>query len=585
MDSTVNNTIDSTINNSLGFDPAEALITDIILISPQATVAEALRQLSSESTCQTQAPKAGDPNLRVSKMYAGCVLASSDGKAIDGILTERDFVRLAIEAVDLESITVAEVMTTSVVSLRLMEFTDIFAAKNIFYQCKIRHIPILKDDGTIAGVVTNSSLQHALNQGHFLKLRVVSEVMTADVVTVFDSAKLDECAIKMINQCISCVVVTKASESDDGSLVPIGILTERDLLQLKNLKVDFCDTFVDQVMSTPLTFLQPHESLAHAQELMNKLRVHRLVVTNSQGILAGIVTSTSLSRAVDPQHIFSIMEILQMKLERLSTAHYKLLEKNRFDLEAALSKGEFRMVYQPIIHLASGLTYSAEALMRWTSPIHGSVDPDQFIPFAEGNGFIAKLGYWSLEHSCQEFNLAASNETPMALSINISGVQLREPDFVHNILAILDRTGFDPKRLQFELTESTFIDKELSINEITTELRSHGIKIAIDDFGTGFSSFSYLQRFSFDVLKLDRSLISGLSSSPRAQVVVETMQELARRLNFKIIAEGVETAQEMKTLLAIGCYGAQGYFFGKPLALPLSPCLNLYEARQFNESD
>jgi EAL domain-containing protein (putative c-di-GMP-specific phosphodiesterase class I)/CBS domain-containing protein len=563
MDSTVNNTIDSTINNSLGFDPAEALITDIILISPQATVAEALRQLSSESTCQTQAPKAGDPNLRVSKMYAGCVLASSDGKAIDGILTERDFVRLAIEAVDLESITVAEVMTTSVVSLRLMEFTDIFAAKNIFYQCKIRHIPILKDDGTIAGVVTNSSLQHALNQGHFLKLRVVSEVMTADVVTVFDSAKLDECAIKMINQCISCVVVTKASESDDGSLVPIGILTERDLLQLKNLKVDFCDTFVDQVMSTPLTFLQPHESLAHAQELMNKLRVHRLVVTNSQGILAGIVTSTSLSRAVDPQHIFSIMEILQMKLERLSTAHYKLLEKNRFDLEAALSKGEFRMVYQPIIHLASGLTYSAEALMRWTSPIHGSVDPDQFIPFAEGNGFIAKLGYWSLEHSCQEFNLAASNETPMALSINI----------------------FDPKRLQFELTESTFIDKELSINEITTELRSHGIKIAIDDFGTGFSSFSYLQRFSFDVLKLDRSLISGLSSSPRAQVVVETMQELARRLNFKIIAEGVETAQEMKTLLAIGCYGAQGYFFGKPLALPLSPCLNLYEARQFNESD
>ena len=160
MDSTANNTasntVDSRINNSLGFDPADALITDIILISPQATVAEALRQLSSEATCQTQKPIAGDPDLRVSKMYAGCVLASSDGKAIDGILTERDFVRLAIEAVDLESISVAEVMTTSVISLRLMEFTDIFAAKNIFHQRKIRHIPILKDDGTIAGVVTNS---------------------------------------------------------------------------------------------------------------------------------------------------------------------------------------------------------------------------------------------------------------------------------------------------------------------------------------------------------------------------------------------------------------------------------------------
>jgi EAL domain-containing protein (putative c-di-GMP-specific phosphodiesterase class I)/CBS domain-containing protein len=573
------------MDNSLGFDPAEALITDIILISPQATVAEALRQLSSESTCRTQAPIVEAPNLRVSKMYAGCVLASSDGTAIDGILTERDFVRLAIEAVDLESITVAEVMTTSVVSLRLTEFTDIFVAKNIFHQCKIRHIPILKDDGTIAGVVTNSSLQHALNQGHFLKLRVASEVMTTDVITVVDSAKLDECAIKMINQRVSCVVVTRASESDDDFLVPVGILTERDLLQLKNLQVDFCDTFVEQVMSTPLTFLQPHESLAHAQELMNKLRVHRLVVTNSQGFLAGIVTSTSLSRAVDPQHIYSIMEILQMKLERLSTAHYKLLEKNRFNLEAALSKGEFRMVYQPIINLASGLTYSAEALMRWASPIHGSVDPDQFIPFAEGNGFISELGYWSLEHSCREFNLAASKETPIDLSINLSGVQLKEPDFVRNILKILDRTGFDPRQLQFELTESTFIDKELSINEIITELRSHGIKIAIDDFGTGFSSFSYLQRFSFDVLKLDRSLISGLSSSPRAQVVVETMQELARRLEFKIIAEGVETAQEMKILRALGCHGAQGYFLSKPLELPILQCLNLSEACLLTVSD
>jgi len=573
------------MDNSLGFDPAEALITEIILISPQATVAEALRQLSCESTCNRQAPVPGDPSLRVSKMYAGCVLASSDGKAIEGILTERDFVRLAIEAVDLESITVAEVMTTSVTTLRLLEFTDIFVAKNIFHQCKIRHIPILKDDGTIAGVVTSSSLQHALNQGHFLKLRVVSEVMTADVVTVFDSAKLDECAIKMINQRVSCVVVTRASESDNDSSVPIGILTERDLLQLKNLQVDFSDTFVEQVMSTPLSFLQPHESLAHAQELMNKLRVHRLVVTNSQGFLAGIVTSTSLSRAVDPQHIYSIMEILQMKLERLSTAHYKLLEKNRFNLEAALSKGEFRMAYQPIVHLASGVTYSAEALMRWTSPIHGCVDPDQFIPFAEGNGFIAELGYWSLEHSCQEFNLIASRQTPLGLSINVSGVQLKEPDFVHNILAILDRTGFDPRQLQVELTESTFIDKELSINEIITELRSHGIKIAIDDFGTGFSSFSYLQRFSFDVLKLDRSLISGLSSSPRAQVVVETMQELALRLEFKIIAEGVETAQEMKILRAIGCHAAQGYFFSKPLELPIWEGLNFTEPYLLTESD
>ncbi|MFY8148100.1 MAG: EAL domain-containing protein [Prochlorococcaceae cyanobacterium] len=565
------------MDNSLGFDPAEALITDIILISPQATVAEALRQLSGESSCNSDAPAPGETKLQVSKLYAGCVFASSDGKTIEGILTERDFVRLAVEAVDLEDIAVSEVMTTAVITLRFTEFTDVFVAQNIFHQHRIRHIPVLREDGTIAGVVTNSSLQHALHQGHFLRLRTISEVMTRDVITVFDSARVEECAMKMIHQRISCVVVTRASGHDDGSLFPIGILTERDLLQLKNLQVDFSNTLAEQVMSAPLTFVQPHETLSHAQELMNKLRVHRLVVTNSQGLLAGIVTSTSLSRAVDLQHIYSIMEILQNKLERLSAAHYKLLEQNQFDLEDALSKGEFRMVYQPIIQLDTGLTYSAEALMRWSSPRHGHVGPDQFIPLAEGNGFIIHLGYWSLEQSCEKFNLAVPAEAPISLSVNVSGVQLKEPDFVRNTLNILDRTGFEPRRLQLELTESTFIDEELSINDIISELRSHGIKIAIDDFGTGFSSFSYLQRFSFDVLKLDRSLISSLADSTRARVIVGTMQELAERLEFKIIAEGVETIQEMKILQEIGCHGAQGYLFSRPLEIPLWESLKLSE--------
>jgi EAL domain-containing protein (putative c-di-GMP-specific phosphodiesterase class I) len=118
-----------------------------------------------------------------------------------------------------------------------------------------------------------------------------------------------------------------------------------------------------------------------------------------------------------------------------------------------------------------------------------------------------------------------------------------------------------------ELTESTLVDEQVSINDIFAELRSHGIKIAIDDFGTGFSSFSYLQRFSFDVLKLDRSLISRLGSSARAQVVVGSMQHLAERLDFKIIAEGVETVKEMRILRDIGCHGAQGYLFSRPLEL------------------
>ncbi len=408
--------------------------------------------------------------------------------------------------------------------------------------------------------------------------------MTTEVVTVLSSATVDECATKMINQRISCVVVT-SERSTNGALVPIGILTERDLLQLKNLQVDFRSTLVEQVMSAPLTFVHPNQSLAQVQALMHKLRVHRLVVTDSDGTLAGLVTSTSLSRAIDPQHLYSIMEILQMRLDKISAAHYKLLKQRDFDLETALSKDEFRMVYQPIIHLASGLTYSAEALMRWTSPIHGIVGPDQFIPLAEGNGFISDLGYWSLEQSCKTFSRTSSNKTPMGLSVNVSGLQLREADFVRNVLNILDRTSFNPTQLQVELTEATLVDEQVSINDIFAELRSHGIKIAIDDFGTGFSSFSYLQRFSFDVLKLDRSLISKLESSARAQVVAGTMQHLAERLEFKIIAEGVETLQELRILRAIGCHGAQGYLFSRPLELPDWDDLNQTEPYLLPELD
>jgi EAL domain-containing protein (putative c-di-GMP-specific phosphodiesterase class I) len=133
------------------------------------------------------------------------------------------------------------------------------------------------------------------------------------------------------------------------------------------------------------------------------------------------------------------------------------------------------------------------------------------------------------------------------------------------MLVILDRSSFDPKRLQIELTEATLVDESLGVNDTFNELRSHGISVAIDDFGTGFSSFSYLQRFSFDVLKLDRSLIGTLGTSDRAQLVVGTMQHLADRLEFRIIAEGVETAQELNILREIGCDAAQGYLFSRPL--------------------
>jgi diguanylate cyclase (GGDEF)-like protein len=237
------------------------------------------------------------------------------------------------------------------------------------------------------------------------------------------------------------------------------------------------------------------------------------------------------------------------------------------DLEHALHRGEFHVLYQPLVDLATGRPIAAEALLRWSHPTRGLVSPAEFIPVAERSGAITGIGLWVLEQALVQ--LAAmpvpeSGEAPPYVSVNLSPRQLGEPTIVHDILAVLDRVGADPRRLVLEVTESALVDESSGIAALRV-LRGHGIRIAIDDFGTGYSSLHYLTRLPVDILKVDRSFVAELNGTPEGAAVTEAVVRLAQVLHLSTVAEGIETEEQAAELRALGCVTGQGYLFAKPL--------------------
>src|SRR5574343_227178 len=236
------------------------------------------------------------------------------------------------------------------------------------------------------------------------------------------------------------------------------------------------------------------------------------------------------------------------------------------DLREALQRKQIQVVYQPQIDLCSGQIIGIEALMRWQHHDGQMIAPDRFIPVAEQSGLIISLGQWIMYEALfalQRFRAAGFPELRMA--VNISTVQLRQPDFADFIDTALRDTGTSPHNLELEITESVVLEGIEPMVALLSDLRSRGIRIAIDDFGTGYSSLNYLEQLPVDNLKIDRSFVLSLSSSERGARIVRTISKLGQELNMKTVAEGVE-AQDIGDLLQeIGCNAAQGYHYARPM--------------------
>jgi len=231
------------------------------------------------------------------------------------------------------------------------------------------------------------------------------------------------------------------------------------------------------------------------------------------------------------------------------------------DLRTALGNGELKVHYQPLAELESGDIVGFEALLRWDHPRHGPISPEMFIRLAEESGFIIKLGEWVLHEACAE---ATRWKPPLKLSVNLSPLQFLQADLVGAVARVLAETGLAPARLELEVTEGLLIKDANGALAILQELKALGVQISMDDFGTGYSSLSYFRMFPFDKVKIDRSFVADMIANPQARAIIRSVIGLGHGLGVPVVAEGVETAEQLAALRDEGCDQVQGYLIARP---------------------
>ena len=235
-------------------------------------------------------------------------------------------------------------------------------------------------------------------------------------------------------------------------------------------------------------------------------------------------------------------------------------------LRRALEREEFSLHYQPKINLKTGEITGAEALLRWTHSTRGPVPPAQFIPVAEDCGLIVPIGNWVLREACTQARAWLDAGLPLGtIAVNISAMEFRHEHFLEGVFATLELTGLDPERLELELTESVLMKHADSTRYILKALRARGVQVAVDDFGTGYSSLSYLRRFPIDALKIDQSFVRQITTAPDETTIVTAIISMGRSLKLRVVAEGVETKEELAFLQAHECDEVQGYYFSRPV--------------------
>jgi diguanylate cyclase (GGDEF)-like protein/PAS domain S-box-containing protein len=238
------------------------------------------------------------------------------------------------------------------------------------------------------------------------------------------------------------------------------------------------------------------------------------------------------------------------------------------DLRRAIDREEFAIQYQPIVSLKTGMLCGFEALVRWHHPERGLISPDKFISVAEETGLIVPIGKWVLAEACAQMKAWEqhySSDLPLLMSVNLSSKQFTHSGLIEQIIQILQRTGISPRKLKLEITESVVMENVEVASQMLQQLRSLGIELSIDDFGTGYSSLSYLHRLPIDTLKIDRSFVSRIQENNENKEIVRTILLLAQNLGMGVIAEGVETKEQVEILRELNCGHAQGYFFSKPV--------------------
>jgi diguanylate cyclase (GGDEF)-like protein/PAS domain S-box-containing protein len=322
---------------------------------------------------------------------------------------------------------------------------------------------------------------------------------------------------------------------------------------------------------------QPKDAALTARRLLEALAKSHSVDRRELHVTASIGVSVYPDDGLDAETLIKSADtaMYQAKENRHQSYQFfkpamnvRAVERQSIEenLRRALEREEFEVHYQPKVNLLTGVISGAEALIRWNHPVRGLVSPAQFIPVAEDCGLILPIGAWILREACRQAQAWVDAGLPaITMAVNVSAVQFQNENFVQDLFAILSETGLDPTLLELELTESALMKRAGLTASILQKVRSRGVQVSIDDFGTGYSSLSYLREFPLDSLKIDQSFIRQISANPGETTIVTAMISMGQSLKLRVVAEGVETKEELAFLQAHNCDEAQGFYFSRPV--------------------
>ncbi len=319
-----------------------------------------------------------------------------------------------------------------------------------------------------------------------------------------------------------------------------------------------------------------------ARRIMDAFALPVEVGSESVAVYVSVGIATSDGDETSAEGLIRDADVAMYRAKTAGKGHFEVfhpsmgaavLERHglKEELRLAIERQQLTLYFQPIIDIDAGVLVAEEALVRWEHPRRGLVAPSEFVPLAEETGLILSLGQYVLEEACQQARrwqerreLDPSGGDQVAVHVNLSAVELRDPDLVERVQATLAEAGVDPHSLVFEITETVLLDDSERVSTAITELRELGVRFALDDFGTGYSSLSYLHTLPLDMLKIAKSFVDGLARGGREASFVRMIIELARTLGVAVIAEGIETQEQVNALVSLDCEYGQGFYLGRP---------------------
>ena len=324
-------------------------------------------------------------------------------------------------------------------------------------------------------------------------------------------------------------------------------------------------------------------AIVSAEKILDTVAEPHLVSGHKLHITASIGVSVYPADGHDAETLLKNADIAMYHAKERGRGGYQFFQREmnvraieRRSLESrlrrALDRKEFVLHYQPKMDLESGAILGAEALIRWRHPGLGLLPPSRFVPIAEDSGLIVPIGQWVLHEACRQARAwqarawQDAGKRPMTMAVNVSAVEFRHPGFFECVRQILEQTGLEPRCLELEVAETVLMADTQSTLPVLRELKALGVQLTLDDFGTGNSSLSRLKEFPIDALKIDKSFVGDITSGDRGASIVRAVISMGKNLNQRVIAEGVETAQQLAFLQAQGCREGQGFYFSRPVA-------------------